>query len=78
MSKDNVFRVTDIRQNFQGRYIMNQPFEGEINCEAGQRYVRDKTASMRKEETRLRQSTGCSAAFVTKAALQSVPRRYWK
>ena len=78
MPKDIEFRVTKNRQNFQGRYIMNQPFEGQITCEAGQQYVRDKKAAMRKEEARLRKLTGWSEAFVTKAVLQSVPRKYWK
>ena len=78
MPKDLVFRVTENRNNFQGRYIMNQPYDGPITCEAGQRYVRDKKKAMRKEETRLRQLTGWSKAFVTKAVLQSVPRAYWK
>jgi hypothetical protein len=78
MPKDLVFRVTSNRENFQGRYIMNQPFDGPITCEAGQQYVREKTRQMRKEERRLRQLTGWSEAFITKAVLQSVPKRYWK
>ena len=77
MPKDVAFRVTDNRQNFQGRYVMNQPFDGPITCEAGQQYVRDKTRAMRKDEARLRKLTGWSKAFVTKAVLQSVPRIYW-
>ncbi|WP_299728569.1 DUF2330 domain-containing protein [uncultured Tateyamaria sp.] len=77
MPKDVVFKVTDNRNNFQGRYVMNQPFDGEITCAEGQRYVRDKKARMRKEEARLRKLTGWSAGFVTKAVLQSVPRIYW-
>ncbi|MEO0379445.1 MAG: DUF2330 domain-containing protein [Pseudomonadota bacterium] len=78
MPKDVAFRVTDNRRNFQGRYVMNQPFEGQITCEAGQEYLRDKKREMRREEARLRRLTGWSAAFVTKAVLQSVPRQYWK
>ena len=77
MPKDILFKVTNNRQNFQGRYIMNQPFKGEITCAEGQRYVREKKNRMRKEEARLRQLTGWSKASITNNVLKTVPKRYW-
>ena len=35
---DLVFRETGDRENFQGRYIMNHPFKGELSCSAGDEY----------------------------------------
>lgn len=77
MPKDILFKVTNNRQNFQGRYIMNQPFKGEITCAEGQRYVRETKNRMRKEESRLRQLTGWSKASITNNVLKTVPKRYW-
>ncbi|UCH26554.1 MAG: DUF2330 domain-containing protein [Trueperaceae bacterium] len=37
--EDLMFTVTDERENFQGRYIMQRPFAGELDCEAGREYV---------------------------------------
>lgn len=38
--EDLLFRVTDDRQNFQGRYILQRPFTGAITCDAGRDYVK--------------------------------------
>ena len=77
MQKDLVFRVTKNRSNFQGRYIMNQPFTGDVSCVEGKRYVAEKKKAMRKEEARLRQLTGWSKASITKNVLRTVPRQFW-
>ena len=37
--EDLMFEVTDNRDNFQGRYILQRPFEGAITCEAGKDYI---------------------------------------
>ena len=34
--EDLMFEVSDNRENFQGRYILQRPFEGDITCEARQ------------------------------------------
>ena len=34
--EDLKFAVTEDRENFQGRYVLNHPFEGEITCDGGQ------------------------------------------
>ena len=37
--EDLMFEVTENRENFQGRYVLQRPFEGAITCEAGEDYV---------------------------------------
>jgi hypothetical protein len=37
--EDLMFRVTDNRENFQGRYILQRPYKGELTCNAGRDYV---------------------------------------
>jgi hypothetical protein len=37
--EDLMFRVTQNRENFQGRYILQRPFRGELTCESGQDYL---------------------------------------
>ncbi len=77
MQKDLLFKVTSNRKNFQGRYIMNQPFTGKITCSEGQTYIREKKQQMRKEEARLRQLTGWSKASITQNVLKTVPKSFW-
>jgi hypothetical protein len=36
--EDLMFQETSNRENFQGRYIMQHPFTGEANCQAGKEY----------------------------------------
>ncbi len=56
--KDLLFRETDDRGNFQGRYIMNVPFDGKITCDAGVQYVRDTRSRMQAEAKTLSELTG--------------------
>jgi hypothetical protein len=37
--EDLMFRVTQNRENFQGRYILQRPFRGELTCEEGNDYL---------------------------------------
>ena len=37
-SEDLMLRVTEDRQNFQGRYIMRHPWKGDVACEAAEGY----------------------------------------
>lgn len=62
--EDLVFRVTRNRENFQGRYVMQQPFEGEITCEAGQDYIKQVQERQQREAERLANLTGWSLASV--------------
>jgi hypothetical protein len=56
-AEDLAFSVTEDRENFQGRYILNHPFEGELTCEAGD-YISETRARIREEGQRLRSLTG--------------------
>ncbi|GAB1538996.1 hypothetical protein NUACC21_16610 [Scytonema sp. NUACC21] len=36
--EDLMFQETSNRESFQGRYILQHPFRGEITCDAGREY----------------------------------------
>lgn len=46
--EDLTFQTTSNRESFQGRYILQHPFRGELNCPAGREYKR--TLSRRFEQ----------------------------
>jgi hypothetical protein len=73
---DLMFRVTGSSPNFQGRYVMNHPFEGPITCEAGQEYVARTRARIAEEGRTLRSLTGWGAETVARNIAITVPVRY--
>lgn len=38
---DLVFQVTPNNENFQARYVLTNPAQGDLSCEAGQEYIED-------------------------------------
>ena len=56
--EDLKFQETGDRENFQGRYIMRNPFKGDISCEAGADYARMLDKRYEKEATQLANLTG--------------------
>ncbi|MBD2449804.1 DUF2330 domain-containing protein [Nostoc sp. FACHB-152] len=38
--EDPIFQTTYNRESFQGRYVLQHPFTGELNCQAGKEYKR--------------------------------------
>jgi hypothetical protein len=76
MLEDLKFVETDDWANFQGRYILNHPFEGEITCPEGKQYVADTRARIRKEAAELRRLTGWSTGAIDKRVAASTPARY--
>jgi len=50
MRPDLIFHETDNRENFQVRYVMIKPFEGNVGCEAGQVYVANIRQRLRRSE----------------------------
>ena len=74
--EDLKFAVTDNRDNFQGRYVMNHPFEGEITCEEGKQYVKDTRKRIQDEAETLRDLTGWKAANIASNIAKTVMRRY--
>ena len=76
MQKDLVFRTTKNRQNFQGQYMMNHPYEGALTCAEGKTYVRDTKKRLSKKACNLSKITGWSVASINKNIRKSVPRQY--
>ena len=56
--EDLRFEVSDNRENFQGRYILQRPFKGKITCEAGGEYVRSVKERQEQEAKTLANLTG--------------------
>ena len=56
--EDLMFEVTDNRENFQGRYILQRPFEGEITCKEGKKYANSVRERQEKEAQTLANLTG--------------------
>jgi hypothetical protein len=74
--EDLKFAVTEDRENFQGRYILNHPFEGEITCEEGKIYVSETRTRIKEEAALLRKLTGWSASNIASNIAKTVPKRY--
>ncbi len=55
--EDLMFRITNNRDNFQGRYILQRPFEGTLSCEATD-YVREVRERQSEAAARLAKLTG--------------------
>jgi hypothetical protein len=58
--EDLMFQETGNRENFQGRYVMNHPFTGNLSCEAGKKYRRTLRPRLEKEAGTLASLTGWS------------------
>jgi hypothetical protein len=56
--EDLVFQETTNRQNFQGRYILNIPFTGEMKCKAGKKYASTLKVRSHQEASNLANLTG--------------------
>jgi hypothetical protein len=73
--EDLKFRVTDNRDNFQGRYILTHPFEGEITCDAGD-YIADVRNRTQDEAKTLRGLTGWTAENIRSDIAKTIPKVY--
>jgi hypothetical protein len=88
--EDLVFQQTSNRENFQGRYIMQQPFSGSTNCSAGVQYRRGLRDRFEREIATTANLTGWNPADIrrkmnfsltnTPAATPDEPfwRRIWR
>ena len=56
--EDLVFQETTNRENFQGRYVLNVPFAGEMKCEAAKKYVSSLKDRNHQEASNLANLTG--------------------
>jgi len=74
--RDLAMRVTKDRENFQGRYIMNQPFTGDISCDAGRDYVRATRANNKAQASALHDLTNWRLADIKKRIRSTIPARF--
>ncbi len=58
--EDLMFQETGNQENFQGRYVMNHPFKGNLSCEAGKKYQQTLRPRFEKEAGTLANLTGWS------------------
>jgi hypothetical protein len=56
--EDLMFQETSNREQFQGRYVLQHPFKGEVTCRAGQEYKRSLPRRFEQEARTLAQLTG--------------------
>lgn len=64
--EDLKFQETGDRNNFQGRYVMRNPFEGDLNCPAGAGYAKRLQGRFEKEATQLASITGWDVTDIRK------------
>ncbi len=58
--EDLMFQETGNQENFQGRYVMNHPFKGNLSCAAGKKYQQTLRPRLEKEASNLANLTGWS------------------
>jgi hypothetical protein len=76
MPDDIMFRATDDRVNFQGRYVMNHPFEGELECEAADDYVLRLRERFQNEVRTVVRLTGWDETEVQQKLQNAIPEQY--
>jgi hypothetical protein len=63
-AEDLVFQQTSNQNNFQGRYVMNHPYRGEITCAAASGYRRKVADRQQQEAENLAQLTGWNSGEI--------------
>ncbi len=58
--EDLMFQETGNQENFQGRYVMNHPFKGNLSCDAGKKYQQTLRSRFEREAGNLANLTGWS------------------
>ncbi|MDA7423662.1 DUF2330 domain-containing protein [Thalassococcus lentus] len=83
MKKDIQFRATDNRRNFQGRYIMWHPFDGDLNCGGKEEYQASAKAyilrtrkRLQSEARQLRKMTGWPMSSINARINETVQAAY--
>jgi hypothetical protein len=72
--EDLVFQQTGDRTNFQARYVLRHPFDGEITCDAGRQYRETLRGRQEQEVINLSRLTGWKIDSIRKEAkLVSLP-----
>ncbi|SMX39301.1 DUF2330 domain-containing protein [Maliponia aquimaris] len=76
MPEDVMFRATEDRQNFQGRYVMNHPWEGEMDCPEAEDYILRTRARIADEARTVARLTGWDADELISKARTGMPELY--
>jgi hypothetical protein len=64
--EDLIFQQTSNQENFQGRYILQHPFTGEIKCRAGRKYKRSLAKRFEEEAQTLAKLTNWNIQDIRK------------
>jgi len=64
--EDLMFQETANRQNFQGRYVLRHPYEGEMDCPAGEQYQKSLNKRFEQEAQTLAKLTGWNMRDIRK------------
>ncbi|MCC5639040.1 DUF2330 domain-containing protein [Nostoc sp. CHAB 5844] len=70
--EDPIFQATSNRESFQGRYILQHPFTGELNCQAGREYKRSLPKRFEQEAQTLAKLTNWNIQDIRKRMKLSV------
>ena len=78
--EDLMFQETSNRQNFQGRYVLRHPFEGEMDCPAAREYQRSLNERFEDEAQTLAKLTGWNLRDIRKKInfTQSQSTPWWR
>ena len=58
--EDLMFQETGNQENFQGRYVTNHPFKGDVSCDVGKKYQQALRPRLEQEASNLANLTGWS------------------
>ena len=76
--EDLAFQVTSDNNTYQARYVMQQPFKGDVSCAAGQAYKKQLATRHQQEAKTLASLTGWSLANIQKQmGPDFVPQKTW-
>lgn len=68
--EDLMLQETADRENFQGRYVLRNPWTGKMSCEAGQRYLETLPDRFEKEAQTLSNLTGWELSDIRKKMIK--------
>ncbi|HBB33452.1 MAG TPA: DUF2330 domain-containing protein [Cyanobacteria bacterium UBA9273] len=78
--EDLMFQETSNNQQFQGRYILNHPFTGEMNCQAASDYQKSLQERTEREAQTLAELTGWKIQDIRQKTnfMQSQSNQWWR
>ena len=75
-SEDLQLFETDNRENFQGRYILREPFRGPMQCDGAPAYVKAVRKRVDTEARELRALTGWNPRRIREEIAKTIPAKY--